>query len=88
MKKLAKIISYILGIFLAIILAIAVYFKYGVTIDEPNVKLPEMANKPKKTAVYVWKTTGCAKAKAAYGKCTWKEQLSNEVLLLVNCVAN
>ena len=46
MKKLAKIISYILGIFLAIILAIAVYFKYGVTIDEPNVKLPEMANKP------------------------------------------
>jgi len=46
MKKAIKVISYVFGIFLAIILSFVIYFKYGVTISEPNVQLPKMADKP------------------------------------------
>jgi hypothetical protein len=46
MKKFARIIAYTLGIFSVIILFTGIYFKYGITISEPGVQLPETANKP------------------------------------------
>ncbi len=46
MKKVAKVILYILGGILVLILSVVVYYNCAVDISEPDVKLPAMVNEP------------------------------------------
>ncbi len=49
MRKIVKAIAYILGFFLVVILTSVIYFRFAVNINEPNVEIPAMANKPVQT---------------------------------------